>query len=513
MFMFLARRLLTSVLVVLVSTLVMYVLVSIAIDPLEDLRTDTRPGAEARIAARTNLLDLDQPVLVRYLDWLTGASRCLIGSCDLGTDWRTGTPTTELLSGAVTTTLQLVTIASVLAIMLGVFVGIVSALRQYSGFDYGLTFVAFVLYSLPTFWVAVLLKQFLAIKFNDFLDEPTIAWWFYVLVVLASALVVMAAVGGDRAKRLKVFGGTALVSLVVMLYVDLTDFLVTPGLGIVLIAILGAGIAFGVTTLSTGAGDRRALYASLTVAALGVALYYPMLYVWAYVDVSWLLVIGLGVLTVLVGLGVGLAWGGPDRWTVARTAALTAVPVAALLFIDRLMQSWDNYVDHFLIRGRPISTASRRTPNFDENFWLNTLDLFGHLLLPTLTLVLISFASYSRYSRASTLEVLGQDYIRTARAKGLTERTVIMRHAFRNALIPLASIVPVDIITLVGGAVITERIFNWRGMGWLFQNYLRENMIDPVMGYLLVVAILAVVANFVADLFYAVLDPRIRVAA
>lgn len=513
MFMFLARRLLTSVLVVLVSTVVMYVLVNIAIDPLADLRTDTRPGAEDRMEARTNQLRLDDPVLLRYLDWLSGASRCLIGSCDLGNDWRTGTPTTELLSGAVATTLQLVTISTVLAIMLGVFVGIASALRQYSGFDYGITFVSFVLYSLPTFWVAVLLKQFLAIKFNDFLGDPVIAWWFYALVVLGSALVVMAAVGGDRAKRLKVFGGTALVSLLVMLYVDLTDFLVTPGLGIVLIGVLGVGIALGVTTLSTGLNDRRALYASLSVAALGVALYYPMLYVWFYVDETWLMIIGFGVLAVLVGLGVGLLWGGPDRWTVARTAAFTALPVAALLFVDRLMQSWSSFVDNGLIRGRPIATAGRRTPNFDEGFWLNTLDLFGHLLLPTVTLVLISFASYSRYSRASTLEVLGQDYIRTARAKGLTERTVIMRHAFRNALIPLASIVPVDIITLVGGAVITERIFNWRGMGWLFQNFLRENAIDPVMGYLLVIAILAVVANFVADLFYAVLDPRIRVAA
>ncbi|MDF9716907.1 ABC transporter permease subunit [Nocardioides sp. ChNu-153] len=513
MLMFLARRLMTSVLVVLVSTVVMYVLVDIAIDPLEDLRTDTRPGAEDRIAARTAMLDLDSPVLLRYLDWLSGASRCLIGSCDLGRDWRTGTPTTELLSGAVTTTLQLVTVATLLAIVLGVFVGIVSALRQYSGFDYGLTFVSFVLYSLPTFWVAVLLKQFLAIKFNDFLADPQIAWWFHALVVLGTATVVMAAVGGSAARRLRVFGVAALVSLAVMLYVDLTDFLVTPGLGIVLVGVLGVGMAFGITALSTGLSDRRSLYASLTVAALGVALYYPVLYLWYYVDASWPIVLGLGLLAVLVGLGVGLAWGGPDRWTVARTAALTALPVAGLLFVDRLMSSWDNYVDHGLIRGRPISTASRRTPGFDSGFWLNTLDLFGHLLLPTLTLVLISFASYSRYSRASTLEVLGQDYIRTARAKGLTERTVIMRHAFRNALIPLASIVPVDIITLVGGAVITERIFNWRGMGWLFANYLDQNVIDPIMGYLLVIAILAVVANFVADLFYAVLDPRIRVAA
>ncbi len=109
------------------------------------------------------------------------------------------------------------------------------------------------------------------------------------------------------------------------------------------------------------------------------------------------------------------------------------------------------------------------------------------------------------------LEVMNADYIRTARAKGLTERTVVMRHAFRNALLPLASIVPVDIITLAGGAVITEKIFSWFGMGKLFIDSLGDNIIDPIMAYILVVGVLAVVANFAADLLYAVLDPRIRV--
>jgi peptide/nickel transport system permease protein len=134
-------------------------------------------------------------------------------------------------------------------------------------------------------------------------------------------------------------------------------------------------------------------------------------------------------------------------------------------------------------------------------------------VLPTATLILISFASYTRYSRASMLEVMNQDYIRTARSKGLTERTVVMRHAFRNALLPLASIVPIDIITLLGGAVITETVFGWFGMGRLFVVSLDDNQQDPVMAYIVIVGILAVVANLVADLIYAVLDPRIRVAA
>jgi peptide/nickel transport system permease protein len=108
--------------------------------------------------------------------------------------------------------------------------------------------------------------------------------------------------------------------------------------------------------------------------------------------------------------------------------------------------------------------------------------------------------------------VLSQDYIRTARAKGLTERTVITRHGFRNTLIPLATIVPVDVITLVAGAVITENVFGRPGMGQLFLTSLNDAEIEPVMAYVLLIAALAVFANLVADLIYAALDPRIRLS-
>ena len=127
--------------------------------------------------------------------------------------------------------------------------------------------------------------------------------------------------------------------------------------------------------------------------------------------------------------------------------------------------------------------------------------------------MLISFAAYTRYSRSSMLEVMNQDYIRTARAKGLTERRSWSRHGFRNALIPLATIVPIDIITLIGGAVITEAVFARPGMGQLFVRSLNDAEIDPVMAYLLIVGDLAIIANIVADIIYASLDPRIRVNA
>ncbi len=91
-----------------------------------------------------------------------------------------------------------------------------------------------------------------------------------------------------------------------------------------------------------------------------------------------------------------------------------------------------------------------------------------HLALPTIAIMLISFAGYSRYSRASMLEVMNADYVRTARAKGLTERTVVLRHAFRNALIPIATLAALDFGAVIGGAIITETVFGWKGMGVLF---------------------------------------------
>lgn len=142
------------------------------------------------------------------------------------------------------------------------------------------------------------------------------------------------------------------------------------------------------------------------------------------------------------------------------------------------------------------------------------LDAFTHLILPTATLVLIAFAAYTRYSRSSMLEVMNQDYIRTARAKGLPERVVVVRHGFRNTLIPLATIVPIDVITLIGGAVITEAVFARPGMGGqLFVHALDAAEQDTVMAYLLITASLAIIANIVADIIYAVIDPRIRLDA
>lgn len=109
------------------------------------------------------------------------------------------------------------------------------------------------------------------------------------------------------------------------------------------------------------------------------------------------------------------------------------------------------------------------------------------------------------------LEVSQQDYIRTARAKGLNERQVILKHAFRNSLIPITTIMAFDFASLIGGAVITEQVFGWQGMGNLFRVGLEQVDPAPVMAFFLVTGTAAVLFNLLADILYAVLDPRIRV--
>ena len=150
--------------------------------------------------------------------------------------------------------------------------------------------------------------------------------------------------------------------------------------------------------------------------------------------------------------------------------------------------------------------------------WLGTiqpgtwLDATLHTILPVSVLTIANVAGFSRFVRGSMLEVLRQDYIRTARAKGLQEGLVIFRHALRNALIPFITIFVFAIPALFGGAIITESIFSWPGMGRLFLLALNESDYPVAMALLFITAILTVFATLLADLLYLVVDPRIRYA-
>src|SRR6266567_847369 len=138
------------------------------------------------------------------------------------------------------------------------------------------------------------------------------------------------------------------------------------------------------------------------------------------------------------------------------------------------------------------------------------LDRLWHLILPMIVLSLLQVAQWSRFLRSSLLETLRQDYVRTARAKGQVERLVLFRHAFRNALIPLVTVIALAIPTLFGGAIFTEFIFSWPGMGQLLINAVGSLDWPVAMGVVIITAGLTILANFLADVAYVVVDPRIR---
>ena len=138
------------------------------------------------------------------------------------------------------------------------------------------------------------------------------------------------------------------------------------------------------------------------------------------------------------------------------------------------------------------------------------IDRLQHLALPVIVLAIAFIASYSRYMRASMLEVVNADYVRTARAKGLRERHVIFRHAFRNALIPLTTVVALDFGAIFAGAIVTESIFSLDGMGTYFIHALGDKDVYPIMAWLMLTSVLVVTFNLLADVMYGWLDPRIR---
>ncbi len=144
-------------------------------------------------------------------------------------------------------------------------------------------------------------------------------------------------------------------------------------------------------------------------------------------------------------------------------------------------------------------------------FWGKVVDLGKHLLLPVLLSAFGGLAGLSRYMRSNMLEVIRQDYILTARAKGLTERVVIYKHALRNALLPVVTVLGLSIPGLIGGSVIFESIFAIPGMGQLFYGAVMARDYPVVMGELVIGAVLTLVGNLVADISYALVDPRIRV--
>ena len=504
------RRLLISVGLLLASTVIMYGLVTISGDPLQDLYEDQSPNKQAKIDQRIQILELDKPVPQRYLSWAGGAAKCLVPglSCDLGQS-RTGQDVTALLGDAISSTLALVSASVVLAIVLGVSVGIVSALRQYSAFDYTLTFAAFLFFSLPVFWVAVLLKQYAAIQLNDWLADPVVSTLVVAVLAGLSGLIWASIIGGDRRQRLLVFAAAAIATIATLSYLSAVRWFAQPALGPAAVIAVSLAVGLVVTLLGSGIRRRGVLYASVASAGL-VGIVGTAASGWIETNASWTVLAALAIAAAAVAAAIGYALGGMDRIPAIRSAVLSALLAGGVVFLDLLLRAFPSYKD--AVNGRVVATIGERTPNFTGTFWEVQIDLATHLVLPTAALILISFATYTRFTRASMLEVLNADYVRTARSKGLTERTVVVNHAFRNALIPVATLAAIDFGSVLGGAVITETVFGRKGLGSLLIDSVRNVDPNPVMGCYIVLAVSIVVFNMLADITYAYLDPRIRLS-
>ncbi|MBD5787008.1 ABC transporter permease [Cellulosimicrobium terreum] len=502
---FILRRIGISFLVLLSASFLLYIMVINSGDPLEDLNESNATNRDQLIAAREDFMGLNDPWWLRYWNWLRGILGCVTLNCDFGVD-RTNRDVGVLLGQAASSTLRLVVLATVLAIIVGVALGILTAIRQYSGFDYSVTFGAFLFFSLPVFWAAVLLKEFGAIRFNNWIAEGWVSPLAILGIAALLAFVFQAVLGGDARRRLLTAGATFVFTAAAMFVFNAIDWYRNPSMGPFVVLLVGAGAAVLVTVLVTGLANRRVLYAALTTVVVAVISYFVFAVPLAEPS-GWLLLIGLFLLAIVVSMAIGYAWGGYSRRQAMLVSTITGIIMSLLITTDIAMAHVSSFLD---LKPRPISTIGSETPNFTGGFWESFLDKGAQLILPTILLTLISVASYSRYTRSSMLEVMEQDYVRTARSKGLSERAVITKHAFRNALIPITTIVAFDFAGLIGGAVITETVFGWKGMGELFKTGLENVDPNPVMAFFLVTGIAAILMNMIADIAYAYLDPRIR---
>ncbi len=223
----------------------------------------------------------------------------------------------------------------------------------------------------------------------------------------------------------------------------------------------------------------------------------------------------LVVVAVAVSLGVGLAAGTlsalrPDSVVDRAVTTVSFVGISIPVFWLGLMLQllFGLYLTEWLRLGAPLlPTAGIYSPG-RQGFDL--LDRARHLVLPVVALSFQLVAAYSRYMRSSMLEVMGMDYISAARAKGLSEGRVVVRHGVRNALIPVTTLAAVDLGLLVGGLIVTERVFQYPGMGLLFLDSLNAGDYPVLLATVMIVSAAVFLMNMLADLLYAVFDPRIR---
>ena len=217
------------------------------------------------------------------------------------------------------------------------------------------------------------------------------------------------------------------------------------------------------------------------------------------------LVIGAAILWVVMGVLSGVVSAVRSRSLADRTFTVLALFFYSMpTFVLGLLFLLFFYYE-LTIHGLALFPGSGYTP-----ITVNPWEWFRGLILPWFTLALVSAATYTRLTRGSMLDVMGEDYIRTARAKGLSERRVIFRHSLRAALTPIVTQFGLDVGILLGGAVITEVVFGMPGLGYTAVQAITQQDLPVIIGVVIVAATAVVVANIIVDAFYAVLDPRVR---
>ena len=223
---------------------------------------------------------------------------------------------------------------------------------------------------------------------------------------------------------------------------------------------------------------------------------------------------GVGIaISLLFGVGIGMlsALRQYSFFDYAATSgAFLGLSIPTFWFALMVQLFFGVYITRWFHLSSPLLYTTGMSLPGSEGFDL--MDRIRHLVLPVLVLAVQIVAVYSRYMRASLLEVMQSDYMRTARAKGLRERFVITRHAMRNALIPIITQLAIDIGLIAGGLIVTETIFAWPGMGRLFIQSAEIGDYQIVLPWMMVTVLFVILFNLIADIMYAVLDPRIRYA-
>jgi peptide/nickel transport system permease protein len=232
--------------------------------------------------------------------------------------------------------------------------------------------------------------------------------------------------------------------------------------------------------------------------------------------VSLRLVLIGSILGTLLGVAAG-AYGAvkqyhlSDRLITVFSFVVLSIPVVVLAVLLKNAGIGLNSLLGFTGDTRLLYTTGEITPGLDPWTWTGILNRLAHLALPSLVLIVVGTAFYGRYQRNAMLDVLGSDFLRTARAKGLSRPRALIRHGLRTALIPMATFFAYEFALLFVGATFTEKLFGWHGMGEFFVDSVTKNDINSVAGVTLFVGVLVLLAGFLSDIAYAALDPRVRV--